>query len=146
MGSAHNIKLRVLRMRIIGMVLIGVIALLCSTNGWGITLEEYNQSTKKIPKGFIGMNTEEMNQLKAGAITSEQLKQRREQEKKLWREEALKEIEEKAPERCVCSDEGIVAKNSTPLTVNVLNCKCGEVQCVVNLKGGVSCLKQGLFK
>ena len=34
MGSAHNIKLRVLRMRIIGMVLIGVIALLCSTNGW----------------------------------------------------------------------------------------------------------------
>ena len=31
MGSAHKIKLRVL---IIEMVLIGVIALLCSTNGW----------------------------------------------------------------------------------------------------------------
>ena len=34
MGSPHKIELRVLRLRMIGMVLIGVTALLYSTNGW----------------------------------------------------------------------------------------------------------------
>ena len=59
--------------------------------------------------------------------------------------EALEKLKE-APERCICSDLGIQRLYGKATRAAVLNCKCGEAQCVVNLEGGISCLKQGLFK
>jgi hypothetical protein len=78
---------------------------------------------------------------KAEVLNNAGAKQRSE-----WYDKALKELNEKAPERCVCSGLGVFKKRGVVRKATVLNCKCGEAQCVVNLEGGISCLKQGLFK
>ena len=60
---------------------------------------------------------------------------------------SLKEIKEKAPERCVCSDTAIAEIGGyLEEEIEILHCKCGNALCIVNLRGGVSCPKQGLFK
>ena len=127
MGSAHKIKLRVL---IIEMVLIGMIALLCSTNGWSDY--ESEQDFKK-EFGFIPETKQEKyERLKRQARKQQEAVKLGAKRHK----EILKEIKEKAPERCVCSDTAIGEIGGYLETeVDILHCKCGKALCIVNLQG-----------
>ncbi|MBT3923914.1 MAG: hypothetical protein HOF21_15210 [Nitrospina sp.] len=138
-------------MRIIGIMLIGVFALLCSTNGWAET------PTKKEKQWKVFDNYKDMLEaMTPEERKNERLKQQARKEQKRQEavkleakrhEEILKEIAEKAPERCVCSDTAIAEIGGyLEKEIDILHCKCGKALCVVNLQGGVSCLKQGLLK
>ena len=136
MGSAHNIKLRVLRMRIIGMVLIGVIALLCSTNGWAEspTKDEIRKLDETLSNAIDRQNKIFRNR----GVKNDEYRKLEDSIKK-----TLDRVRELAPTPCLCSEEALMP--NLPVAP-VIRCQCGEVICVINLKGGIFCPKQGLFK
>jgi hypothetical protein len=120
--------------------MIVITVLLCFSNSWGV--EVFVPDRESISKQFDSLNSLRK---KKSVYEDEGKTKAKQQEVNHWEKEALEKLKE-APERCICSDLGIQRLYGKATRAAVLNCKCGEAQCVVNLEGGISCLKQGLFK
>jgi hypothetical protein len=129
-------------MRRIGIMLIVVTALLCYGNGWA-----ESPTKEEILKLKQDRRYEEILKFKqdrryggtsGGGMSDKEVQDRRDVKSK-----TMKKIRELAPKPCVCSETALSADSSK---LPVIQCQCGEVQCIVNLNGGIFCPKSGLFK